>query len=166
MVWLTLFPMDINHVVRNVIHAITLWQVTPTWFSSAHGRKHYICHDSTYATLHIPHIANKVINKALSPTVSLKPILHNYKSPIKKNAHSCKIVKHFINECSDREMPFKYLAFVILDVVKNRSGLTRNEIENMLLEKEKYRNSPLSHNTKDWIVPMTETAQNELKEKK
>ena len=49
--------------------------------------------------------------QGVESTVFLKPRLHNYKSHIRKNAHSCKIVKHFINECSDREMPFKHLAF-------------------------------------------------------
>lgn len=74
--------------------------------------------------------------------------------------HSAKLVKPELSEiprcerCTKVEKPFEnkvifILTFVILDVVKNRSGLTRNEIENMLLEKEKCRNSPLSHNTKD-----------------
>lgn len=40
-------------------------------------------------------------------------------------------------------MPFKYLALVIFDVVNNTSGLTQNDIEDLLLEKEKCRNSTL-----------------------
>lgn len=81
--------------------------------------------------------------QGVESTAVLRPRLYNYKSHIKKNAHSCKIVEHFINACSDREMPFKYLAFVIFDVVNNTSGLTQNDIEDLLLEKEKCRNSTL-----------------------
>ena len=63
----------------------------------------------------------------------VKPILRNYKSHVKKNACSCKIATHFIDECCDKEMPFKYLAFVIIAVVNNTSGLTLNKIEDLLL---------------------------------
>ena len=71
----------------------------------------------------------------------VKPILRNYKSHVKKNACSCKIATHFIDECFDKEMPFKYLAFVIIGVVNNTSGLTLNKIEELLLQKEIFRHS-------------------------
>ena len=54
-----------------------------------------------------------------------------------KNVRCCKIATHFIDKCCDKEI-FKYLAFVIEDVVNNTSGLTLNQIENLLLEKEKF----------------------------
>ena len=85
--------------------------------------------------LYIWHIAKNVKNK--ESTISWKPRLRNYKSHIKKNVRSCKIATHFIDECCDEEIPFKYLAFVIIDVVINTSGLTRNQIEHLLLKKEK-----------------------------
>ena len=54
--------------------------------------------------------------------ISWKQRLRNYKSQIKKNVLSCKIPTNFIDECCDEEIPFKYLAFVIIDVVSNTSG--------------------------------------------
>ena len=33
-----------------------------------------------------------------------------------------------MNECCGKEIPFKYLEFIIIDVVNNTSGLTRNKI--------------------------------------
>ena len=85
-----------------------------------------------------------------------KPRLRNYKSHIKKNVRSCRIVTHFIDECSDEEIPFKNLVFVIVDVVNNTSGLTHNQIDDLLLEKEKFWISTLAtqhqglSSTYDW----------------
>ena len=98
--------------------------------SNATGRTYYILRDSTcskcciYGILHIS-------------TISWKPRLGNYKSH-SKNVRSCKIAIHFIDICCDEELTFRYLAFVIIDVVNNTSGLTRNQIEDILLEKEKF----------------------------
>ena len=64
--------------------------------------------------------------------ISWKPRLHNYKSHIKK------ISTHFFDECCDEEVPFKYLAFVIINTVNNISGLAHNQIEGALLKKEKF----------------------------
>ena len=44
---------------------------------------------------------------------------------------------NFIDECCDEEIPFKYLVFVIVDKVNITSGLTRNQIEDILPRKEK-----------------------------
>ena len=43
---------------------------------------------------------------------------------------------HSIDECCDEEITIKYLAFVIIDLVNNTSGLTRKPIKGLLLEKE------------------------------
>ena len=43
-----------------------------------------------------------------------------------------------MNECCGKEIPFKYLEFIIIDVVNNTSGLTRNKIEDLLLKNEKF----------------------------
>ena len=71
-------------------------------------------------------------------TVSWKPRLSNYKSHIKQSVHSCKIVKHFIEKCNDPIVPFKYLRFVILDVLTNTESLSKDDIEDLLLKKEKF----------------------------
>ena len=48
------------------------------------------------------------------------------------------LATHFIDECCDEETPFKDFAFVTIKVVNNASGLTHNQIEDLLLEKEKF----------------------------
>ena len=63
---------------------------------------------------------------------------------------------HFVDECCDKEIPFKYLEFAIVDVVSNTSGLARNQIGDLLLEKEKFCIGTLVtqhqglHSTLDW----------------
>ena len=42
-----------------------------------------------------------------------------------------------IDECCVEEIPFKYLALANTDVVNKTSGLTRNQIDDLLLGKEK-----------------------------
>ena len=80
----------------------------------------------------------KCKKQGVVPTISWKPRLRNYKSHIKNNIHSCKTATHFIHECYDEEILFKYLVCVIIDVVNNTSGLTCNQTEDLLLEKEKF----------------------------
>ena len=76
--------------------------------------------------------------QGVGSTIKWKPRLSNYKSHIKKKIQSCHIVKHFINVCSSEEEPCKYLGFIILDVVNNTSNLSLNEIDELLLQKEKF----------------------------
>ena len=76
--------------------------------------------------------------KCGNSTFSWKPRLSNYKSHIKQSVHSCKIVKHFIEKCNDPIVPFKYLRFVILDVLTNTESLSKDDIEDLLLKKEKF----------------------------
>ena len=80
-------------------------------------------------------------------------------SHIKKNVRSCKIATHFIDQCCDEEIPFRYLAFIIIDVVTNTFSLTRHQIEDLLLEQEKFwigtlvtQHQALS-STHDWNRP-------------
>ena len=62
-------------------------------------------------------------------------IMH-YKSHIKKNDRSCKIETYLaMNSVMRKDL---YLAFVIIDAVNNLSVLTYNQIEDLLLEKEKF----------------------------
>ena len=69
--------------------------------------------------MYIWHVPKKCKKQGVGSTISWKPRLRNYKSQIKNNVCSCRIVTHFIDECSDEEIPFKYLAFVIIDEVNN-----------------------------------------------
>ena len=69
--------------------------------------------------LYIWHVPKKCKKQGVGSTISWIPRLRNYESQIKNNVCSCRIVTHFIDECSDEEIPFKYLAFAIMDVVNN-----------------------------------------------
>ena len=92
--------------------------------SNANGRKYYIRRDRNCSTPNVVYMAycKKCKKQGVGSIISWKPRLRNYKSHIKKNVHSCKIATHFIDECCNEERPFKYLAFVIIDVVNNASG--------------------------------------------
>ena len=47
-------------------------------------------------------------------------------------------MKHFIDKCRDNSDPHKYLRFHILDCLDNVDGLSPEEIDDMLLQKEKF----------------------------
>ena len=108
--------------------------------SKATGRKYWIRRDSTCTTKNVIYLAycTKYGEQGTGSTVSWKPPLSNYKSHIKQSVHSCKIVKHFIEKCNDPIVPFKYLRFVILDVLTNTESLSKDDIEDLLLKKEKF----------------------------
>ena len=93
--------------------------------SKATGRKYWIRRDSTYATKKVIYLAycTKCGEQGMGSTVLWRPHLSNYKSHIKQSFHSCKIVKHFIEKCNDPIFPFKYLRFIILDVLTNTESL-------------------------------------------
>ena len=55
------------------------------------------------------------------------------------NKHeTCSIVKHFLHDCPDNEDPSGHLVFVILDGLDNTSGLSGEEVDDLLLQKEKF----------------------------
>ena len=126
--------------------------------SNATGRKYYIHWDSTCFTPNVVYKAycKKSKNQGVGSTISWKLRLRYCNSDIKKNVRFCKITTHFIYECCDEEIPFKCLAFVIIDLVNNTSHLTRNQIEDLLLEKEKFWIGTLVtqhqglNSTRDW----------------
>ena len=100
--------------------------------SNATGRKYYIHQDSTCSTPNVVYktYSEKCKNQGAGSTISWKLRLRYYNSYIKNNVRFCQIATHFIDECCDEKIPFNYLAFT--------SGLTPNQIEDLLLEKEKF----------------------------
>ena len=77
----------------------------------------------------------KCSKQGVGSTVDWKPRLSNYKSHINKKVYSCHIVKHFINDCSGHPLQIK---FHIIDSLNNVEGLSSDEIDDLLLQKEQY----------------------------
>ena len=67
-----------------------------------------------------------------------KPRLTNYKSHIKKRNSTCKTVKYFIDECTGPITLFNPLDFIMIDVLNNVQYLSRDDVEDLLLKKEKF----------------------------
>ena len=111
--------------------------------SYATGRVYTIRRDITCSTNFVIYVAYCTLcgKQGVGSTVCWKPRLSNYKSHIKKSKYTCKIVKHFIDVCVDSSL--KNLQFVLVDKLNNVESLSHDEIENLLLEKEKFWNGTL-----------------------
>ena len=83
-------------------------------------------------------ICTKCLQQGVGSTVDWKPRLGNYKSHIKNGLRTCGIAKHFIDECADDTDPCGHLLFVIVDGLNNTDNLTTEQIDDLLLEKEKF----------------------------
>ena len=60
----------------------------------------------------------------------------NYKSHVKNQLKTYKTARHFIEDCPDPTLwNFK---FVIVDVVNNTEKLSKEDVDSLLLEKEKF----------------------------
>ena len=132
--------MAIKSVAKNAIHVtISLMKPLLLYQKQLEG-KYWIRRDSMCTAKNVIYLAycTKCGEQGTGSTVSWKPRLSNYKSHIKQSVHSCKIVKHFIEKCNDPIVPFKYLRFVILDVLTNTESLSKDDIEDLLLKKEKF----------------------------
>ena len=79
--------------------------------------------------------------------------MRNYKSHINKGKKTCRIVKHFLEE----HQGFENLRFILLDCVDNVDGLSMEEIDDLLLEKERFWIGTLVtqhkglNSTHDWV---------------
>ena len=51
---------------------------------------------------------------------------------------SCGIVNHFIDVCSDTDDPTRNIRFIIIDQLNNTNSLSPDEIDNLLLQKERF----------------------------
>ena len=87
----------------------------------ATGTKFRIRGDSTCDTKNVIYLAycKKCNKQGVGSCIEWKPQLRNYKSHIKNKNPTCRIVKHFIDDCNDPQLPFKYLGFLIIDVPNN-----------------------------------------------
>ena len=89
-------------------------------------------------------------------TVDWKPRFRNYKSHIKKKVRSCSIVNHFIDVCSDTDDLSRNIRFIIIDQLNNTNSLSPDDIDDLLLQKERFWISTLVtihkglNSTHDW----------------
>ena len=103
----------------------------------ATGTKFRTRRDSICDTKNVIYLAycKKCNKQGVGSCIEWKPRLRNYKSHIKNKNPTCRIVKHFIDDCNDPHLPFKYLGFLIIDVFSNVDDLSQNDIESLLLQK-------------------------------
>ena len=106
--------------------------------SFATGRKFSICRDSTCTTKNVVYVAicQTCGKQGVGSTVAWKPRLANYKSHVKNELKTCKIARHFIEDCPDPTL--RNFKFVIVDVVNNTEKLSKEDVDSLLLEKEKF----------------------------
>ena len=103
-------------------------KLTPTITSYATKGKFKICCETSCNSKYVVYVAYCVRcgKQGVGSTVSWKPRLANYKSHIKKRVASCKIVRHFIEDCVDHENPSSLIRFIIVDIVNNNENLDEN----------------------------------------
>ena len=51
---------------------------------------------------------------------------------------SCSIVNHFIDVCSDTDDPSRNIRFIIIDQLNNTNSFSPDEIDDLLLQKERF----------------------------
>ena len=80
----------------------------------------------------------RCLKQGVGSTQNWKPRLRNYKCHISKKIKTCRIVRHFIEECPGPESDLcANLGFVIIDCVDNVKNFTCDQIDTLLLQKEK-----------------------------
>ena len=85
--------------------------------------------------------------QGVGSTENWKPRLYNYELQLKKKVKSCSVVKHFIDLCTDTVNPSKYLRFILIDCVTNTKNSSKEEIDDLLLQKNRILDSNIVHNT-------------------
>ena len=74
--------------------------------------------------------------QGVGSTIAWKARLSNYKSHIKKRLGTCRIAKHFIDGCENPAV--ENLRFLLVDCLDNTGDLRKEEIDKLLLQKEKF----------------------------
>ena len=94
--------------------------------------------------------------QGVGTTNEWKRRLANYKSHTKHRINSCSINKHFNTVCRSPDNTSAYLSFQLIDCLDNISELSLEEIDNLLLQKEKHWIATLvtmhkgTNSTHDW----------------
>ena len=128
---------QINNFAK-LLFSFILEKISLVYFAKV--TKFKICRDSPcntkkYYTLSILKKCNK---QGVGSCIKWKPQLRSYNSHIKNKNPTCSIVKHFVDDCNDPHLPFKYLGFLIIDVLNNVDDLSKNDTDSRLLQKENF----------------------------
>ena len=101
--------------------------------------------------------------QGVGSTTTWKPRLSNYKSHIKNGHNTCRIVRHFREVCTNITNPVEHLSFHIIDAVDNTGGLSPEQIDELLLDKEKrwIRNLVTCHQGMNSTHDLNRTKRNE-----
>ena len=112
---------------------------SPSVRSTATGKVFKVRKSMNCNTPNVIYVAEckKCKKQGVGSTINWKPRLRNYKSHIIKRHLTCRIVKHFIEDCPNEENPITNLRFHIIDTVDNTSGYSLEKVDELLLEKEK-----------------------------
>ena len=105
---------------------------------NATGRKCKIRRVTSCSLKNVIYVAYciKCMKLGVGSTISWKPCLSNDKSHIKKRKLTCRIEKHFAENCNGSG--FNNLRFIIVDSLNNVESLTNDDIDNLLLKKENF----------------------------
>ena len=108
--------------------------------STATGKSYWIRKNFTCQSRYVIYCATCTLcrEQGVGSTFVWKPRLSNYKYHIAHGIETCGIVKHFINHCVDPDDPCGYLVFQIIDGLDNVDNLSTDEIDDLLLAKEKF----------------------------
>ena len=77
------------------------------------------------------------LKPGVGSTVDWKPRLRKYKSHTKKKVRSSRIANHFIDVCSDTDDLSRNIRFIIIDQLNNKNSLSSDDIDDLLLQKER-----------------------------
>ena len=78
------------------------------------------------------------LHQGIGSTQNMKPRWANYKSHSNKKINSCSISRHFNEICRCVNNPREYMQIQLIDSVDNTNNMNRDEIDELLLKKEKF----------------------------
>ena len=142
----------------NKCDACTFLTHSNSFVCFASARRFFIRKQITCNTPHVIYLCTckNCGKQGVGSTNEWKPRLANYKSHAKHHITSCSINKHFNTICRSPDNTSAYLSFQLIDILDNISELSSEEIDDLLLQKEKHWISTLvtmhrgMNSTHDW----------------
>ena len=106
----------------------------------ATGRQFYIRKQLTCNTPHVVYLCTckNCGKQGVGSTNDWKPRLSNYKSHAKHYITLCSINKHFNTICKSSQDTSAFLSFQLIDCLDNIDDLSIEDIDDLLLQKEKH----------------------------